>query len=104
MTARLHKNQRRLSWHFLRRRADARASDIRGWQTDSRPRGTPKGGPLTGPTTPVPPPSLAKAAALRRLEALGISAETGIYVRRRGKWDARYDVIAEDERYGEVDA
>lgn len=80
-------NEKRLSWHFLRRRAEARARQIRSWQDDARPRGPAFGGANQ-------PPTLTKAAAIRRLEALGINFGTPILVFKRGKWDARYDVVA----------
>jgi len=43
---------------------------------------------------PPVPPTITKAAALKRLEALGIDADARLYIQKRGRWDARYDVIA----------
>lgn len=75
----------RLSWHYLRRRAEARAVEIRLWQRKSAPR------PENSPTE--------RQIALNKLELLGITADTEILTRKRGKWDARYDVLALKERH-----
>lgn len=85
--------EKHLSWHFLRRRAEARRSQIRDWQRDAKPNG---GSVLPEPDalSPTNAGSITKAAALKRLEALGIAPDWRIVVRKRGKYDARYDVIA----------
>lgn len=74
------RREKHLSWHFLRRRAEARVGEIRRWQRNSGP---------TFENT-----AFERAVALEHLRLLGITAQTEIVVRKRGKWDARYDVVA----------
>jgi hypothetical protein len=66
-----------LSTHFLKRRADKRRAQIRRWQTDARTR----------------PGDSVGAAAAERLSGLDVLLDDRIVVRKRGKWDARYEVV-----------
>lgn len=86
----------KISTHFLRRRAEARAKQIRRWQRDAKPNGAEHGDvEIIKPTQVGVSPSITKAAALKRLEALGIGLDWRIEIVKVGRWDARYSVVAE---------
>lgn len=65
--------EKRLSWHFLRRRAEWRREY---WGTVQEFA------------------ALDLLYAREKLSAAGIAVDDEIVVRKRGKWDARYDVWA----------
>jgi hypothetical protein len=65
----------RLSWHFLERRAQKRAKQIRRWQQQMR----------TGEVS-----ASERLIASHNLLELGIGAYDVIDVDRQGKYDARY--------------
>lgn len=63
-----------VSTHYLRRRAEKRCKDIRRWQREAQLPGG--------------------VADRARLESYGLSLTARVDFRKRGKYDARYDVIA----------
>lgn len=70
-------NPRKLSTHFLRRRAEDRRRQIMRWQLESSQ-------------------AAGWSSARKRLYELQIRDSDRIYVQKRGKWDARFDVMVEE--------
>lgn len=68
----------RLSTHFLKRRADARKRQIKRWQRQVKE---------LAPSDPV------AGRARSHLAAINVTSHDQVVVKKRGKWDARYDVL-----------
>lgn len=74
-----------VSWHFLRRRAEARRGDIERWQRDAYV-GT----------------AVGQHDALARLRALGVERDDRLSIVKKGRWDARYFVVIDNESIEEL--
>lgn len=66
-----------ISTHFLRRRAEARRQQIKRWQIDAKTR----------------PGDSVGADAAAKLTELDLHVSDRIDIRKKGKWDARYEVV-----------
>lgn len=84
-TLRTIKGKQVVSWHFYRRRAEERLERLRFLQSQAR---------LTEKIS-APRQQLAQKA----LDAAGVNAHDELDIRKRGKFDARYDVVI-DVPYG----